>query len=100
MNQFSNFSKKLELPSNQFSQPVIEPEIKFDMQMNDPALKTSGGGEFLGDLLFEAQVLASGQTASKKRSYLSLNEGNDMFDGCRSFDDLPLTSDCWSSPTG
>lgn len=96
-NQFSNFSTKLELPLNQFSQPVTEPEIKFDMQMNDPALKNSGGG-FLGDLLFDTQALPSDQTASKKRSFSSLNEGNDMFHACRGFDDLPTAY--WSSPSG
>ncbi|GAU20462.1 hypothetical protein TSUD_130200 [Trifolium subterraneum] len=44
----------------------------------------------------DAQTLACGQN-SKKRSYLSLNEGNDMFNGCQSYDDFPLNSLYWSS---
>lgn len=98
----SVFPTKLELPSNQFSvsQPQqIEPEVKLDIEFNDPSLQTSSG--LLGDLLLEAQALASGQS-SKKRNYLSLNEGNnnDVFDGCQSFDDLPLSSLYWSSTSG
>ncbi|XP_061339549.1 transcription factor MYB97 [Gastrolobium bilobum] len=90
----SAFQNKSEFPSNQFSKPTQEPDTKLDNQFNDHAFHNSSG--MLGDLLLEAQALASGQN-SKKRSYLSLNEGNDVFDGCQSFDDFPLSSFYWSS---
>ncbi|CAL0310871.1 unnamed protein product [Lupinus luteus] len=93
----SVFSTKLELPSNQYSQPQMQQEIKHDIDFNDPTLQTSSG--LLGDLLFEAQAIASGQN-SKKRNYLSLNEGNDVFDGYQNFDDWPLCSNYWSSSSG
>ncbi|KAI4306105.1 hypothetical protein L6164_029413 [Bauhinia variegata] len=85
----SVFPTRLELPSNQFSQP-LEPEIKFDMLMNDPASHTSS--DFLGDILMEAEAFASGHT-SNKRSYSNVNEENYLLD------DLPLSSLNWSSTT-
>jgi len=84
----------LELPSNQFYKPPQEQDIKLDIDFSDPSLQNSSG--LLGDLILEAQALASGQN-SKKRAYLSLNEGNDMFDACQSFDDFPSTSLYWPS---
>lgn len=84
----SPFSTKLELPTNHYLNKTSEQEF------SDPSFQTNSG--LLGDLLIEAQALASGQN-SKKRSYLSLNEGNDMFDGCQSLDDYPLY---WSSNSG
>ncbi|RDY04431.1 Transcription factor MYB97, partial [Mucuna pruriens] len=86
----STFTPKLDFPSNQFYRPPPQdPEIKFDFDFNDPSFQNSTG--LLGDLLLEAQALASGQN-SKKRTYLSLNEGNDMFNACQSFEDLPPSS--------
>ncbi|KAK7287581.1 hypothetical protein RIF29_00862 [Crotalaria pallida] len=93
----SVFPSKLEHPSNQFSQSHQEPVVKHDMEFNDPTLQTSSG--LLGDLLLEAQALASGQN-SKKRNYLSLNEGNDVLDGYQNFEDWPLSSTYWSSTSG
>ncbi|KAF7831297.1 transcription factor MYB97-like [Senna tora] len=76
LREFSNFATKLELPSNHFS----EPEIKFEMMrsMNENVQGT------------------------KKRSYLSLNEGNDVFnsDAYRSFDDFSNVSPYWTSNSG
>ncbi|KAK7305125.1 hypothetical protein VNO77_43025 [Canavalia gladiata] len=95
----SAFQMKLDqLPSSHFLKPPSqEQELKFDFEFNDPAFQTSSSG-LLGDLLLEAQALASGQN-TKKRNYLGLNEGNDhVFDGCQSFEDLPLSS-FWSSST-
>ncbi|ESW18487.1 hypothetical protein PHAVU_006G045300 [Phaseolus vulgaris] len=90
----SPFQPKLELPSNQFYKPPQEQDIKLDIDFSDPSFQTSSG--LLGDLLLEAQALASGQN-SKKRTYLSLNEGNDMFDACQSFEDFPSSSLYWPS---
>lgn len=87
-------STKMELPSNQFSQFLIEPDIKLVMEMNDPALHTSN--DLQGDLLLEAQASVSGQNL-RKRSYSSLSEGNGIFDGGLGLDDLPLSSVYWSS---
>ncbi|XP_028801532.1 transcription factor MYB97-like [Neltuma alba] len=86
-NQFANSPAKLELPSNQFSQSnIIQPESKFNIQMNNGgAMKNSGGGNgFLRDPLFEAQTLTSDQTALKKRNYFYPDE-------------LHLNSSDWSS---
>ncbi|KAE9594089.1 hypothetical protein Lal_00012407 [Lupinus albus] len=87
------FSSKLEQHSNQFSQPQLQPEIMHhDIEFNDPTFQTSSG--LLGDFQFDAQALASGHN-SKKRSYFSLNEGNDVFDGYQNFEDT-----YWFSTSG
>ncbi|MED6123729.1 hypothetical protein PIB30_052037 [Stylosanthes scabra] len=93
----SNFQCKMELPSNQ-----IEPlEVKLDVEYNDlNSLNTNNG--LVGDILLsETQNFASGNQVFKKRNYLSLNEGhNEVFDGCQSFDDSPLSSLYWPSASG
>ncbi|KAI4307999.1 hypothetical protein L6164_031119 [Bauhinia variegata] len=83
------FPTKLELPSNQFSKP-LEPVIMSDMLMNNPDSHTPNG--FLGDILMEAEALASGHT-SKKRNYLTLDEENYLFDY------LPLSFPYWTCTT-
>ncbi|WVY94783.1 hypothetical protein V8G54_033871 [Vigna mungo] len=90
----SSFQPKLDLPSSQFYKPPQEQDIKLDIDFNDPSFQTSSG--LLGGLLLEAQALASGQN-SKKRPHLSLNEGNDFFDACQSFEDFPSSSLYWPS---
>jgi myb proto-oncogene protein len=95
------FSTKLELPSNQYSrlsseQDINANNIEFN---NDPNSFQNNNSGLMGDLLMDAQTLACGQN-SKKRSYLSLNEGNDMYNGCQSYDDFPLSSIYWSSNSG
>jgi myb proto-oncogene protein len=95
------FSTKLELPSNQYSrlsseQDINANNIEFN---NDPNSFQNNNSGLMGDLLMDAQTLACGQN-SKKRSYLSLNEGNDMFNGCQSYDDFPFSSVYWSSNSG
>ncbi|KAL2322668.1 hypothetical protein Fmac_027047 [Flemingia macrophylla] len=90
----SAFQPKLELPSNQFYKPLQEQELKLDLDFNDPSFQSSSG--FLGDLLFEAQALASGHNP-KKRGYMCSNEGNDVFDACQGFEDFPPSSLYWSS---
>ncbi|XP_057746219.1 transcription factor MYB97-like [Arachis stenosperma] len=103
----SNFLSKVELPSNQFSLSShphqIEPsEFKLDdvEYNNDPnCLNTSNG--LVGDILSEAQTMASSHQNFKKRSYFGLNEGQDeAFEGCQSFDDSVLSSLYWSSSSG
>ncbi|KAG4377361.1 hypothetical protein AAZX31_18G092600 [Glycine max] len=91
------FQPKLELPSSQYYKPPHEQDIKLDIEFNDPSFQSSSSG-FLGDLLFEAQAMASGQN-SKKRGYLSLNERNDVFDACQSFENFPSSSLYWPSST-
>ncbi|XP_027932854.1 protein ODORANT1 [Vigna unguiculata] len=86
----SSFQPKFDLPSTQFYKPPQDQDIDF----NDPSFQTSSG--LLGGLLLEAQALASGQN-SKKRPHLSLNEGNDIFDACQSFEDFPSSSLFWPS---
>ncbi|KAK2441265.1 myb domain protein [Trifolium repens] len=92
------FSTKLELPSNQYSRLSSEQDIKANNIEfnNDPNSFQNNNSGLMGDLLMDAQTLACGQN-SKKRSYLSLNEGNDMYNGCQSYDDFPLRSIYWSS---
>ncbi|WJX37698.1 hypothetical protein P8452_25438 [Trifolium repens] len=95
------FSTKLELPSNQYSrlsseQDINANNIEFN---NDPNSFQNNNSGLMGDLLMDAQTLACGQN-SKKRSYLSLNEGNDMYNGCQSYDDFPFSSVYWSSNSG
>ncbi|KAK2387213.1 myb domain protein [Trifolium repens] len=92
------FSTKLELPSNQYSRLSSEQDIKVNNIEfnNDPNSFQNNNSGLMGDLLMDAQTLTCGQN-SKKRSYLSLNEGNDMYNGCQSYDDFPLSSIYWSS---
>ncbi|XP_004500080.1 uncharacterized protein [Cicer arietinum] len=95
----SPFSTKLELPSNHYSRTHLDHDIKHhNIEFNNDTSFQNNSGLF-GDLLMEAQTMACGQN-SKKRSYLSLNEGNDMFNGCQSIDDYPLSSLYWSSNSG
>ncbi|CAJ2639789.1 unnamed protein product [Trifolium pratense] len=94
----SPFSTKLELPSNQYSRLSSEQDIKtnnveFNNDLNSLQNNSSG---LMGDLLMDAQTLACEQN-SKKRNYLSLNEGSDMYNGCQSYDDFPLSTLYWSS---
>ncbi|AES70376.1 transcription factor MYB97 [Medicago truncatula] len=94
------FSTKLELPSNQYSRLSSEQDVNVNnIEFNDPNSFQTNNSGLMGDLLMEAQTLASGQN-SKKRNYLSLNEGNDMFNGFQSLDDFPLSSLYWSSNSG
>ncbi|KAL5177979.1 Disease resistance protein RPM1 [Glycine soja] len=72
------FQPKLELPLSQYYKPPEEQDIKLDIEFNDPSFQSSSSG-LMGDLLFEAQAMASGKN-SKKRGYLSLNEGNNVFE--------------------
>ncbi|GAU20460.1 hypothetical protein TSUD_130180 [Trifolium subterraneum] len=97
----SPFSTKLELPSNQYSRLSSEQDIKTNNIEfnNDPNSFQNNNSGLMGDLLMDAQTMACGQN-SKKRSYLSLNEGNDMFNGCQSYDDFPFNSIDWSSNSG
>ncbi|KAL3006931.1 hypothetical protein AAZX31_08G306300 [Glycine max] len=74
------FQPKLELPLSQYYKPSEEQEIKLDIEFNDPSFQSSSSG-LMGDLLFEAQAMALGKN-SKKRGYLSLNEGNNVFNAC------------------
>ncbi|KAH1054099.1 hypothetical protein GLYMA_08G317800v4 [Glycine max] len=74
------FQPKLELPLSQYYKPSQEQDIKLDIEFNDPSFQSSSSG-LMGDLLFEAQAMASGKN-SKKRGYLSLNEGNNVFNAC------------------
>ena len=74
------FQPKLELPLSQYYKPPEEQDIKLDIEFNDPSFQSSSSG-LMGDLLFEAQAMASGKN-SKKRGYLSLNEGNNVFNAC------------------
>ena len=84
------FQPKLELPLSQYYKPSQEQDIKLDIEFNDPSFQSSSSG-LMGDLLFEAQAMASGKN-SKKRGYLSLNEGNNVFNACWSFEDFPSSS--------
>ncbi|KAK2387211.1 myb domain protein [Trifolium repens] len=97
----SPFSTKLELPSNQYSRLSSEQDIKANNIEfnNDPNSFQNNNSGLMGDLSMDAQTLAGGQN-SKKRSYLSLNEGNDMFNGCQSYDNFPFSSVYWSSNSG
>ncbi|XP_045824377.1 transcription factor MYB97-like [Trifolium pratense] len=90
----SPFSTNLELPSNQYSRVSSEQDIK----ANNIEFNNDPNG-LMGDLLMDAQTIACGQN-SKKRKYLSLNEGNDMFNGCQSYDEFPFNSVYWSSNSG
>jgi len=96
----SPFSTKLELPSNQYSRLSSEQDVKVNnIEFNEAnSFRTNNCG-LMGDLLMDAHTLASGQN-SKKRSYLSLNEENDMFNGYQGLNDFPLSSVYWSSNSG
>jgi len=90
----------LELPSNQYSRLSLEQDVKVNnIEFNEPNSFDTNNNGLMGDLLMEAQTLASNQN-SKKRNYLSLNEENDMFNGCQSSDDFSLRSAYWSSNSG
>ncbi|CAL5202204.1 unnamed protein product [Lathyrus oleraceus] len=96
----SPFSTKLELPSNQYLRTHSEQDVKPNIDFNDPnSFQNNNNSIMMGDILMEAQTLASGQN-SKKRHYLSLNEENDMFNGCQGIDDFTLSSIYWPSNSG
>uniref|UniRef100_A0A0R0J5L0 MYB/HD-like transcription factor n=1 Tax=Glycine max TaxID=3847 RepID=A0A0R0J5L0_SOYBN len=52
------FQPKLELPLSQYYKPPEEQDIKLDIEFNDPSFQSSSSG-LMGDLLFEAQAMAS-----------------------------------------
>lgn len=96
----SPFTTKLELPSNQYLRTHSEQDVKPNIDFNDPnSFQNNNNSIMMGDILMEAQTLASGQN-SKKRHYLSLNEENDMFNGCQGIDDFTLSSIYWPSNSG
>ncbi|CAK8565595.1 unnamed protein product [Lathyrus sativus] len=89
----------LAVSSNQYLRTNLEQDVKPNIDFNDPNSFQNNNSIMMGDILMEAQTLASGQN-SKKRNYLSLNEGNDMFNGCQSIDDFTLSSIYWPSNSG
>jgi len=77
------FFTKFELPSNQFSRLSSEQDVKVNnIEFNEANFFQTNNCDLMGDLLMNAHKPPSGQN-SKKRSYLSLNKGNDMFNGAK-----------------